>query len=191
MTTPLSNNSFSRNRSYAIWTNITNLYSISPNNTFTRDIGNQIYVDSGTLPSTLTLYSGFTYRLSSTTIPETMSLIVQPDTIIKLSGSTLTINGTLTASGTVDRPVYITSFKDDSVGGDINNDGSATSPEPGDWRQIVLANGTSATFDLHTTIRYGGYYDYGYYPCISAPYNSTVTLLFLEVSFSKRAGKFQ
>jgi DNA-binding beta-propeller fold protein YncE len=56
------------------------------------------------------------------------------------------IGGTMHIVGQPDFPVILTSLKDDSVGAgtmpngrtltDTNNDGSATSPRPGDWRSV-------------------------------------------------------
>ena len=157
------------------------------NNSASGNRYNAIYLSGNNLTGSSVLNANIPYVLSNNTIPAGAQLNILAGAVVKLSSSTLTNNGALVSQGTATNPVYITSFKDDSIGGHTNGDGSATLPAPGDWQQIVLANGTSATFD-HTTIRYGGYYDYGYYPCISAPYNSTVTLRYLEVSFSRGQG---
>ena len=150
---PLDQNTFQDNRQYAVWVSLTNLYSFTPNNTFTIGIGNVVKVNSLTIPQDLTLFTGFTYSLSSLTIPTGVVLTIQPGTVVKLSGS-LTVNGTLTSSGTAANPVYITSWKDDTVGGDSNADGANTSPAPGDWGEIQIHDGV-LNLD-YTTVRYGG-----------------------------------
>jgi len=76
------------------------------------------------------------------------------------------VNGILDVQGTATNPVVFTSIKDDSVGGDSNNDGSASSPSGGNWGAIRVLDGGSVTLN-YTTVRYGGSYTYscGYSYC--------------------------
>jgi len=87
------------------------------------------------------------------------SLTIEAGTVIKFgSGSGLTIKDacTLTAAGTAEELVVFTSIRDDSVGGDTNNDGSATAPASNDWSHVLVTGaGTRASLD-HCAFRYGG-----------------------------------
>ena len=67
----------------------------------------------------------------------------------------LIVEGTLNVSGTENNKVYFTSTYDDTVGGDTNDDGSETAPEPTNWQSIRFQNGGGGTLD-HVVIRYGG-----------------------------------
>jgi len=110
-----------------------------------------------------------TWRWRATTVPYVIGnlTITAPDTLeidgvvvmkFDAPGSWLSINGAgahLRTLGNTQAPVWFTSRKDDSVGGDTNNDGGASSPAGGDWQAIYLNN--SCTVDLRDThIAYGG-----------------------------------
>jgi hypothetical protein len=87
------------------------------------------------------------------------------------AGVPLIVYGTLSVTGTSAEPVLFTSVKDDSVGGDTNNDGNATSPAEQDWREIFVASTGRADLE-HSVLRYGGnWYGNPYYDSLGNLYN--------------------
>lgn len=86
-----------------------------------------------------------------------VTVSVEPGTVVKLNPNCwLGISGTLNAVGTPDKRIVFTSVRDDSAGGDSNADGSASSPAPGDWREVVFASGSGDSRIEYCTLRYGG-----------------------------------
>jgi flagellar hook assembly protein FlgD len=104
------------------------------------------------------LFNGGRY-VGDATRPALLS--VQPGVVVKFaSGAGLTVNGSLEAIGTAAAPTYFTSIKDD-VGGDTNNDGTATAPSKGDWGTITVHSSKPADTGRHVTfsncvVKYGG-----------------------------------
>ena len=94
-------------------------------------------------------------------IPAGYSLTCEAGVILKLDeGVNLWINGTILVEGTLSNPVTFTSYKDDSVGGDTNNDDTITSPNPGDWDYLMIQGiNNSSSFDYCEFYYGGGYYD--------------------------------
>ena len=57
------------------------------------------------------------------------TLTIEPGVVVKLNPQTkITVSGKLNANGTEAEKIHFTSIKDDSVGGDTNNDGNTTTP---------------------------------------------------------------
>jgi hypothetical protein len=94
------------------------------------------------------------------TVDPGATLTLPAGSVVKVRGPSprvtgLVVNGTLQAQGTAQSPVYLTSFKDDSVGGDTDNDGAASSPARGDWAGVQVNGG--GTLNLaYTTVSYAG-----------------------------------
>lgn len=86
-------------------------------------------------------------------VPPGQMLTIQAGAIVKVNGC-WTVNGTLQALGTAAQPIVVTSIHDDTAGGDTNQNGAATRPQPGDWSGADCPGG-SVVFE-HTTFRYGG-----------------------------------
>ncbi len=80
-------------------------------------------------------------------VPAGQTLTMQPGAMVKIDGA-IHVHGHLDARG-----VIFTSWEDDSIGGDSNNNGGATTPARGDW-SIVELNGTALIEDCK--FRYGG-----------------------------------
>jgi hypothetical protein len=79
------------------------------------------------------------------TVVSGVTLTLQPGVVIKfLPGTRLVLQAgaRLEAPGTAALPIVLTSFLDDSHGGDSNLDGAQTRPQPGAWRFIANAGAT-------------------------------------------------
>jgi len=140
---------------------------------------------TGTLGMDTTLAGNpdFAYVIYGVTVNSGSTLTVQPGAVVKFRESTngtLLINGILNVPGTVDSAVTFTSLNDDTVAGDTNNNGSATSPAAGDWNSIVVAAGGTTNM-IYANLRYGGFYwcgvnCYGYDAMLQLQDSASATL---------------
>ena len=81
----------------------------------------------------------------SATVPFNTTLVLQPGSVIKFRNASLFVQNqgsaiqALGGANPQDQVIF-TSFSDDSVGGDTNNDGNSSASAGGDWGGIVLRN---------------------------------------------------
>lgn len=140
------------------------------------DCNNRVYIPSGT---TVTIESGVIVKFFD-------SVSCGDHT----ARAGFDVEGNLLVNGTALEPVIFTSYRDDSVGGDTNQDGAATSPYPGSWNAITVGTTTEAivgsTVSVHNAVfRYGGYSGS---MIVVHPFGVNLTLDNLEFSNSNHFG---
>lgn len=136
------------------------------------DLNRKGFQISGTLSIDLILKSGgLPYIVEQLEIPAGKTLTIEPGVIIKMndypSVGNIVVHGKLIARGTPEDKIYVTSVKDDSIGGDTNGDASSTLAAPKSWASIFLERGSEAAFE-NVVLRYGGYNWNGEYLNIAA-----------------------
>jgi hypothetical protein len=108
----------------------------------------------GTISSNTTIGPNYAARYvitCSTTVASGATLTAQPGTIIKFDNATkLSVDGSLNAIGTTEKPITFTSINDNSVGGETG-DGT---PEPGEWPGIEVLGAQSSVDMQHVSIGY-------------------------------------
>jgi hypothetical protein len=121
---------------------------------------NGLRLDGGTLPGdTVWDDPDIVYRLSGdVTVPVGRKLTIAPGQIVKaraFNGDDLIVNGTLVADGTAAQPIIFTSDRDDSAGGDTNNNGP-TDGNNGDWNSLQFMGGSTGNVLNFVEVRFAG-----------------------------------
>ncbi len=89
-------------------------------------------------------------------IPAGRSLTLREGVVVKMQGGYyFDVFGALALLGTVADPVVLTSYSDDTAGGDTNNNGPSAGA-PGQWSGIILKAGSGPSVLDHAEVRYGG-----------------------------------
>lgn len=100
------------------------------------------------------------YVISVNQISITSTLTIQPGVVIKFKDNVsdnailVSSTGQINATGTAEKPIIFTSYRDDANGGDSNADGTVTSAARGDWGGIILNSNTSVF--KYCKFMYGG-----------------------------------
>lgn len=167
------------------------------NITFTANGSQGLKIREGTLSSDAYLkkrdvagINNIGYILDNLTIDANAVLTIEPGVVIKFnSGNYITVNGALIANGTSGENIVFTSIKDDSRGGDTNNDGNTSTPAKGNWRAIIFKDTSIDSLNVlkNVDIRFGGNYS-GQNRGIISVENSKTLIDSCDISHSSSAG---
>lgn len=131
-------------------------------NTGTGNTNQGVYV-SGTLAQNASWERTFPWVVDGVVaVNAGTTLTLQPGVVVKGTPSFLSgfnVYGTLSAQGSPAQHVTLTSYRDDTAGGDTNADGTATAPARGDWSGACYRAGSSGSL-AYTDLRWGGGWDF-------------------------------
>ncbi len=160
-TAVLTADTFAQNRGAAVSMDLDSIPAITGEaaSSFTANSVNGLLVDGGSLAESLSWNNpDIVYALGGNlAVPKGMTLSIGAGQIIKSGGPSLSVDGTLDAQGTTALPVIFTSIKDDSSGGDTNDDGTSTSPGPGNWGSVQLNADSTNNALNNVEILYAGF----------------------------------
>ena len=125
------------------------------NNEFTYYIRVPMLIPNG---ATVTVGAGQQLQIwQDMTIAPNGQLIIEEGAIVKFgTDDTLFVDGTLSADGSASNPIYFTSFRDDSIGGDSDGGGPSTGAAE-DWGRIQFSADSNDNSRIeHAIIRFSG-----------------------------------
>lgn len=156
-TLTLTNNSFSDNQKTG---RVDASANFSHNGNSSADLTNRGFEVSGIVASNVTWSSGDLPLIvpagSVIWVSASGTLAINPSSVIKFgSAGQMIVQGRLVSGGAENTKIHFTSLKDDSVGGDTNNDSATSSPVMMDWNGIEFQDGSNGELS-YTNIRYTG-----------------------------------
>jgi len=157
----IKNNSFSTNFA-PIYSE--NSYFEITNNNASNNTYNGIMISSKTIINqNMTWNPDLVYILESNfgdyvTVNQGITLTLKPGIVIKPSNkyyNAMVIKGILKAEGILGNEIIFTSLKDDTFGGDTNNNGNATVPDIEDWKKIEFTSTSTNSILDYVKFLYG------------------------------------
>lgn len=136
------------------------------NNTAAGNGGNHIRIGAATPNANRTIgpancLNGALFIDAPLVVPAGLTVTLQAGTVLKFNlGGYVTLDGTMVTTGSAGAPVVFTSYVDDSIAGDTNNDGVSVG-SPGYWYGIIAHTGGAASSLDRAELRYCGYSSYG------------------------------
>ena len=161
-----------------------------------RILEGTLTVDATLVQRSLGGIENIAYIVDNLTVGPDATFTINPGVVIKFVGTTsvINVNGALVAIGTTENNIVFTSLKDDSKGGDTNDDGANSSPAQGDWWSIHFGASSRANLNSvsHCLIHYGGrdqsyWYDVKDFGAIRVT-NSTALIENCSIEFSHTSG---
>jgi hypothetical protein len=124
-------------------------------NVFIDNLHNASYYNGSNLKGEHFWTSDYPMVVSNLNVTAEASLELAPGCVVKVQSGNLNIYGNLKILGTAMEPIYFTSWKDDSIGGDLNADGDASLPARGDWNYVLYTQGAGMPEVAYAHFRYG------------------------------------
>lgn len=129
---------------------------------FDSNTKSQVSADGGTHTTNVDwqLSSHYAIYLPGThTVGVGTTLTLTPGFVIKVGQyKGLVVDGELHALGSAGSPITFTDYRDDTIGGDTNNNEALSMPAAGWWSDLQIRDGATAILE-NCILRYGGYWD--------------------------------